>query len=408
VISCLINFIVHSSYLEKRLPLLDKSIYYKYPWRGGLSKFFSSVVGDPFFSVSFSSVVGALSSLCLSPLWWGPFPLYVFLLCGGGPFFSEAFSSVVGSPFFYVSFSSVVGALSSMCLSPLSWGPFLLCVFLLCRGGPFFCVFLLCGGEPYLLCIFLLCGGAFFLLCAFLLWWETFLLCFFLRCGGGPFFSVSFSSMVLTLPVLLFQVRHTRSPSDNSLNLNTSDQQLNSKKFSLERGDSLGDTQEGRPQQPDSEGELTVQGRSQQSRTEGEFIQPQHPDTEGEITMQGRPQRPDNAGKDIAQGRPLQRPNNPVVLGLSGRSQRLNCDSQSGPGRPVGLTSSCPAHPLSNGGGGRQGEDGRLRRTSDGGENSCGLVAAGGGAGPHRKISAGNATPWTEPKEGCFDAFKDG
>jgi hypothetical protein len=219
---------------------------------------------------------------------------------------------------------------------------------------------------------------------------------------GDPFYSVSFSSVVLTLPVLLFQVRHTRSPSDNSLNLNTSDQPLNSKKFSLERGD----TQEGRPQQPDCEGELTMQGRSQQSDTEGQFTRPQQPDTEGELTMQGRPQRPDNAGKDISQGRPLQRPNNPVVLGLSGRSQRLNCDGQSGPGRPVGLTSSCPAHPLSNGG--RQGEDGRLRRTSDGGENSCGLVAAGGGGGPHRKISAGNATPWTEPKEECFDASKNG
>jgi hypothetical protein len=270
-----------------------------------------------------------------------------------------------------MSFSSVVGALSFLYLSPLWWGPFLLCVFLLCVGG--------------------------------------------------PFFSVSFSSVVLTLPVLLFQVRHTRSPSDNSLNLNTSDQQLNSKKFSLERGDSLGDAQEGRPQQPDSEGELTMQGRSQQSEAKGEFTRPQHPDTEEEITMQGRPLRPDNAGKDISQGRSLQRPNNPVVLGLSGRSQRpsgaeearrLNCDSQGGPGRPVGLTSSCPAHPLSNGG--RQGEDGRLRRTSDGGENSCGLaagmgtVATGGGGGPHRKISAGNATPWTEPKEECFDASKGG
>jgi hypothetical protein len=204
-------------------------------------------------------------------------------------------------------------------------------------------------------------------------------------------------------------VRHTRSPSDNSLNLNTSDQQLNSKKFSLERDDSLGDAQEGRPQQPDCEGELAMQGRSQQSDTEGEFTQQQHPDTEGELTMQGRPQRPDNAGK----GRPLQRPNNPVVLGLSGRSQRpcsaedtrrLNNDGQSGPGRPVGLTSSCPAHPLNNGG--RQGEDGRLRRTSDGGQNSCGLVAGGGG--PHRKISAGHATPWTDPKEECFDASKGG
>jgi hypothetical protein len=168
----------------------------------------------------------------------------------------------------------------------------------------------------------------------------------------------------------LFQLRHTRSPSDNSLHLNTtSDTTPN--KFTLERADSAGDAMQGEPS-AQTPNRMTAIERS----------------TNG---AEAKRRVSDNGSGE-----------------------------NGGPGRPVGMTYSCPRAALTE----RPGADeSRTRRTSDSCEASCrgaasavtersrgsGSVAAadrsrGGGATglldgrAQRKTSAGNYSSSTESK----------
>jgi hypothetical protein len=130
----------------------------------------------------------------------------------------------------------------------------------------------------------------------------------------------------------LFQLRHTRSPSDNTLHLNTNE--FAPKKFTLERADSAGEAMQGYATRVDSAGE-TMQTIA---------------DSAGE-TVQGYETA--GIGTEAADGK--QDRTNGAMAGT-----KYSADSLNGLGRPVGMSYSCP-RPFHYGGDGEPEKDGRIQ-----------------------------------------------
>ena len=161
--------------------------------------------------------------------------------------------------------------------------------------------------------------------------------------------------------IILFQLRHTRSPSDNSLHLSTSE--FASKKFTLERADSAGET---------------MQGRAERSDIASAAEEPTSTSS----------QRPKSA-----------------VEGLKYSADSSAVVGENGPGRPVSMSYSCP-RPLRYGrdlaAAERSLDGGRMRRTSVSCESSSSNSSRG-------LVTTGAADTGTRPKEkkSCVGSITD-
>jgi hypothetical protein len=116
---------------------------------------------------------------------------------------------------------------------------------------------------------------------------------------------------------IVFQIRHTRSPSDNTLHLSTNE--FVSKKFTLERADSAGDTMQGYATRVDSAGD-TIQACASITDSADKKMQ--------DYTIA------DNAVKASHEVQ--------IRTGDANAVVKYSADNESGLGRPVGLSYSCP------------------------------------------------------------------